>query len=268
LAREHLKHEGFETVELTESTQGHFSYRARRGKTQCQGEIDVDRGGRGERAIDDRVSCRIRDDACEPAHSGYCIRLGAWYDEGHSDENLTEAKDAQRALGFYTVACDSNHAAACNVVGLRHAEGRGTRVDADQAATMFERSCRLGHARGCFNLALCHHHGKGVATDPGKAVQLYRRACDEGVPAACYNLGVCHRDGIGTATSPEDAASLFAKACDAGYLVSCVNLGVMRAGAAGVQQDLVAAKKLFRISCNGGLEEGCEGLRRLAGLSP
>ena len=267
LAREHLRGEGLDGIELHrhESNDGSFAYTAGRNGDRCTGRILVARGS-GSTAINDRMTCRPPASACTPEAPQACYRLGLLHDHGDDGVLDPTPPNATLAADYYGRACDGGLGVACNLLGLRRTEGRGVAVDLAEAARLFARSCQAGHGRGCYNLALSLHHGRGIAPNMVRAAELYAEACEQGVASACYNLGVCQRDGLGLPPSPPRAAEAFARACAGEQLQGCVNLGVMLTLGEGVAEDHPRAADLFRRACNGGLSAACDGLAELEKL--
>lgn len=90
-----------------------------------------------------------------------------------------------------------------------------------KAREYFSLACDSGFARACNNLGVLYRGGLGVAQDLARAKSLYAKACDGREPLGCYNLAFMYAFGIGVNQNMPLARSYFGKACDLGSVESC-----------------------------------------------
>jgi hypothetical protein len=112
-----------------------------------------------------------------------------------------------RLLQLETAYCADNSGWACNELGGHYAEGRITAADPDRALAFFSRACELRYQPGCLNLleppALVHaaprafdlrlllrEGGPNLLQMPEPA--LYARACDHNWTFACDRVSRSH----------------------------------------------------------------------------
>lgn len=81
-----------------------------------------------------------------------------------------------RALKDYQIACDGQHALACNEAGTMIMFNWTIAADPVSATRYFRLACEGGAKAGCSNLAFAYVHGRGVAQSNARAIEYYRRA--------------------------------------------------------------------------------------------
>jgi len=77
------------------------------------------------------------------------------------DENGKEPppRDYHKALHFYTLACDGNHAEGCQSAGIMYYYARGVPTDTKKAKELFGKACDGGVTDGCSNYAILEKKG-------------------------------------------------------------------------------------------------------------
>ena len=105
-----------------------------------------------------------------------CHMVGEHYKKGSF-----VPKNLEKAVYFFTKACDGNQEDACQLLGYLYWKGEGVVTqDFAKAHTYFERACNLKSDVGCTRLAAMFETGDGLPADREKAKKLYKKACDLG----------------------------------------------------------------------------------------
>ena len=156
--------------------------------------------------------------SCELGANNGCFNTGFDYTHQQPPDNV-------KALRYFKLACDNDHAAACNEIGRIVGTGDGgQKVDFAVANEMFEKSCNLGDAQGCANLGIMYDQGSGVKQDATKARELYEKGCEGKISNACFNLGLFREKGLGGKKDIAGAKSAYTEACDQGDDDACKKL--------------------------------------------
>ena len=135
--------------------------------------------------------------------------LGRCYQNGEGVE-----KDLKKAVQYYTLAANQEHAnARCNL-GRCYQNGKGVEKDLQKAVEYYtlaanqedaetqnraicENGEGVGNADAQCNLGRCYESGQGVEKDLKKAVQYYKLAANQGHLFAQNNLALCFEKGVG-----------------------------------------------------------------------
>jgi hypothetical protein len=133
-------------------------------------------------------------------------------------------RPSPEALARATASCDRGAVAACNNLGVLHAQGRGVPKDLVRAAALYQKACDGGAAIACTNVADLLASGEGVAGDDLRAAGLYLRACDAGEPNGCRGLGVLLAEGRGVGQDLARARTVLDTACKAKIAEACTRL--------------------------------------------
>lgn len=163
-----------------------------------------------------------------------------------------KAKDSERALSLYRMACEGG-------------SGRGCLYLAEQVPdklAYWKRACELGDDRfdstgpgtGCFNAA----EGTYKA-DPSGALGLYKKGCGQGFVDACER-------GARLANDQErytDAIALAQGGCTEKTAATCGLLGALVVLGKGVDRDVEKGMALLSRGCGAGDEEACRNKKQL-----
>ena len=119
--------------------------------------------------------------------------------------------------------CDEGNMVGCFNMGYMHMKGiRGATKDEDKALDYFTKACNGGDIDGCLNAGKYFEDGVDVNQDYTIASEFYIKSCDGGEAYACMLLGNLYRDGNGTLERDSTkAAAYYKKVCDHGYSEGC-----------------------------------------------
>jgi TPR repeat protein len=134
---------------------------------------------------------------CTGGYLFRCFEVGFMYDTGQG-----VAKDASRAVVFYSKACDGDSGLtpeqdlACSNLGLEYEHGTGVAQDFSKAVALFSKACDSGYCPyGCTNLGRSYEYGEGVAKDASQAAALYSKACKDGDDDGCKRQAALEEKG-------------------------------------------------------------------------
>ncbi|MFV0482394.1 MAG: tetratricopeptide repeat protein [Campylobacteraceae bacterium] len=110
-----------------------------------------------------------------------CITLGSLYQ--HSDIYLK--KDIQRAIMYYSKACDSGNVDSCNLVGSLYYNGAEVNTDYKKASEFLNKSCDMDSGFGCYWIGLFNKDGLGIEKNAELSNNYFKKACDLNYKQAC-----------------------------------------------------------------------------------
>lgn len=122
--------------------------------------------------------------ACSRGDGQACFALGDQLDRG-----VGVAKDAVKALRFYSRACDLRHGEACYRAGLQF-DTLSRAPDLPRAVGLYRRACDLKSGNGCFSLGMMYRLGNGVKRDEALGNALMDEGCKIGSAACRQTRGV------------------------------------------------------------------------------
>jgi TPR repeat protein len=97
-----------------------------------------------------------------------------------------------RAVKYYRLSAELNHAAAQNGFGIFLERGIGVHKNHLLAAQYYQRAAHQGHPDGANNFGFCLEHERGVEQNIELATESYKSAADYGHSEAKLN----HRRSI------------------------------------------------------------------------
>jgi TPR repeat protein len=162
------------------------------------------------------------------------------------------AKNAERAVGLLTRACDGGVGAACGNLADAYLSGGQIDKDVKKAAGLYARACGAGFASGCTAVGTLIHVDKLIAGDAASAFAQFRKGCDGGDPTGCIAVGHLALSGEGVDKDVVGAARAYKKACDVRDVRGCQGLAVI------YKQDPAGAQDVFRRACGIDLRD-CSG---------
>ncbi|HEY0230388.1 MAG TPA: tetratricopeptide repeat protein [Dokdonella sp.] len=152
------------------------------------------------------------------------------------------AADAGEAVYWYTLAGNSGHALAMNMVGRCHELGRGTPVNLELAAAWYRKAAQAGLDWGLYNYAQLLRRGQGVKPDRAQALALYRRAAALGHAKSMNLIGRYYDEGWEVERDPAVAIEWYRKAAIGGDFRGQTSYASILAA----QGELVAAAQWLR----------------------
>jgi len=158
-------------------------------------------------------------------------------------EGIGVPKDPAKALEYFTIAANGNHAEALFNLGVYYVTGLAGETNLTKAIECFKRSAEQNHPDALFNLAVHYTKGIGVDVDLEKASEYTKKASDLGQPEAEYNLAVMYATGTGVAKDQEAAAQHFLNVAEQGFPSAQANIGVYYLEGIGIKQDVKEAEK-------------------------
>ncbi len=145
-------------------------------------------------------------DDCASRVAGACVQLGQAYFRGDGIP-----KDLDRALEFFSRACDGEDTKGCGLL-----IGYGWRADGKvsaRAVALLSAACNGGKAEDCHSLGRAHAWGLGAPKDEMRGAELYKQACDSGFGSGCVSLAYAYKRGEGVTKDLSHAAQLFEQSC-------------------------------------------------------
>lgn len=125
-------------------------------------------------------------------------------------------RDLVEGLHWHTLAANSGHAFAMNMVGRCHELGQGTPANAELAAAWYRKAAASGSLWGMYNYANLLATGRGVAHDQAQAFALYRRAAELGHAKSMNLVGRYYEEGWEVERDPAQALDWYRKSAEAG----------------------------------------------------
>jgi len=108
-------------------------------------------------------------------------------------------KNMQRALAWYRVAADKDHAIAQNNLGVFYEQGIEVRKSYRTAAKWYKKAAEVGYPYAQYNLGVLYLEGKGVKKNKDEAIYWLQIASLQGVKQASEIL-----DKLGEQAAPKD----------------------------------------------------------------
>ena len=133
-------------------------------------------------------------------------------------------------------------------IGVRYADGVGTKADLKTAAEWFERAASAGLAPAQYRLAAMYERGLGVGEDLGQARTWYAAAAEKGNIKAMHNLAVSVSGRDGSTPDYKLAAKWYAEAAAYGLPDSQFNLAILAEHGLGMKKDPAEAYKWFSLA--------------------
>jgi localization factor PodJL len=155
-------------------------------------------------------------------------------------------------------AAANGEAKAQYIVGIRYADGQGTKRDLKAAATWLERAAEAGLAPAQYRLAAMYERGVGVGKDLDKARSWYMAAAVKGNVKAMHNLAVSVSGREGGDPDYTLAAKWYGEAAAHGLADSQFNLGILAEHGLGTAKDLEEAYKWFSLAARKGDKEAAK----------
>lgn len=134
------------------------------------------------------------------------------------------------------------------VIGVRYADGTGTKRDMKMAARWLKPAAKAGLAPAQYRLAAMYERGLGVGQDPDQAQSWYAAAAESGHVKAMHNLAVSVSGRDGSTPNYTLAAKWYGKAAAHGLADSQFNLGILAEHGLGGPKNLVDAYKWFSLA--------------------
>ncbi|WP_455210937.1 SPOR domain-containing protein [Kaarinaea lacus] len=100
----------------------------------------------------------------------------------HSGKGVT--KNMKRALAWYRVAADNDHAIAQNNLGVFYEQGIEVRKSYRSAAKWYKKAAEVGYPYAQYNLGVLYLEGKGVKKNKDEAIYWLQIASLQGVKQA------------------------------------------------------------------------------------
>lgn len=160
--------------------------------------------------------------------------------------------DYDAAFPVIRAAAEAGNAAALNMLGAAHEEGRGVPQDSALALSYFERAAKGGEVRARHNLGSLHANGSGtVPQDRKRAKREFRLAAAAGYAPSMTALGQL----LETQEPPDltGAADWYEKAHEAGDAVATANLANAHVTGKGRSENWVRARLLYTEAASKGL---------------
>lgn len=146
-------------------------------------EIRVDEAQRLAKSVLTTLEQRAQDDGEAP------YLLGRLYATG-----IGVAKDPARAVRFYQLAANRDHAFAVSNLGVHYYHGDGVAKDLTEARKLWQRAGRRGSVNAQFNLGLCYDLGHGIKENKRAAEHRFKIAARKGHTDAMQRLAVRELD--------------------------------------------------------------------------
>lgn len=146
-------------------------------------------------------------------------------------------------------AAFSGNVDAAYAVGVRYAEGLGTKADAQAAEKWLAYAVSKGSAPAAYRLGSLYEH---TARNLKEAQRFYAWAAEQGNVRAMHNLGVIYSQGLDGRPDWDNAIKWFRKSADMGQTDSQYNLGVIYARGLSGQSDPAEAWKWFALAASQG----------------
>ncbi|MBI3436486.1 MAG: SEL1-like repeat protein [Proteobacteria bacterium] len=175
--------------------------------------------------------------------------------EEHSD---VQALPQALAGAKLRTAAAAGDAAAFYEIGLRFAEGRGTRANHEEAVRWLARAADQGLAPAQFRLGSLYEKGIGVKKSLVEAQRLYLAAANKGNAKAMHNLAVLYAEGLDGKPDYRNAVHWFRKAAAHDVSDSQYNLGVLYARGIGVDHNLPESYKWFTLAAEHGDQDAAK----------
>jgi localization factor PodJL len=150
-------------------------------------------------------------------------------------------------LGLRKAASEGD-ATAQYEIGVRYADGKGTKRDAKKAAEWLARAGRGGLAPAQYRLAAMYERGIGVDKDLDKARAWYKAAAERGNVKAMHNLAVSVSGRNGSTPDYATAAKWYGQAAAHGLADSQFNLGILAEHGLGMTKNLSDAYKWYALA--------------------
>ncbi|XP_050402483.1 cytochrome c oxidase assembly factor 7 [Patella vulgata] len=156
-------------------------------------------------------------------------------------------KEFEKAGKVYKTNCDQNkHNQSCFKYGVYSLTGKGgVETDAEKALEYFTNACNLDYSPACHNAGLIHASKKlNTKYDMSKAVEYFENACSKNSVSSCYQLSGIYIQGRDEMEKDlKKAYDYSLKACKLGHVYSCSNLSQMYKKGEGVEKDEKLAEK-------------------------
>lgn len=138
------------------------------------------------------------------------------------ESGLMNEDNARRYLESIVPSCDRGDPQSCYELGIFLVdESLPYKRRPDKAITYWSKACEKNHANACLMLADAYYRGQGTPTDYFKSSKILRRICDKKISTACYNLGVQYEKGEGVRQDITEAQELYGLSCDYGFQSGC-----------------------------------------------
>jgi len=168
--------------------------------------------------------------------------------------------------GSFEQACEAGNRVACHNVGLMYDYGDGNVLENDNKAIEFyTKACDKNYYESCSRAAFLYEEGKDVKVDMKQAFKLYAKACGGDHGLACHNVAVYYSKSDNKALK-NIAINFYDKACDNGYADSCIYMGRFYRDSKSLTHDYIKAKERFNRACELNSALGCKEVRILEGL--
>jgi TPR repeat protein len=131
------------------------------------------------------------------AYQGYAKAQATLAWMFHTGKGVT--KNMKRALGWYRVAADNEHAIAQNNLGVFYEQGIEVRKNYRTAAKWYKKAAEVGYPYAQYNLGALYLEGKGVKKNKDEAIYWLQIASLQGVKQANALL-----EKLGTQAAPKD----------------------------------------------------------------
>lgn len=175
-----------------------------------------------------------------------------------NSENLAKKSLAQQyKLEILQSNCTNLHdIASCGKAG-QSAQELGL---IDKAIKFYTIACEKGDVNYCVKLGNLYENGAlNLEKNPQKAILIYDKACKKNSKFGCKAAG----DFFFKRFAYESALEYFNKACAIGEIHSCFEIAKMFENGVGVKKDKNLAYKIYTTICFRGDENGCKKMQEL-----
>jgi TPR repeat protein len=159
------------------------------------------------------------DDVFDAANSWYL--LGFCYYEAIG----VEQQDKMKAVHYYKLAFEKNHALAQCALGNCYDVGDGVKQNIPKALSYYELSADQGFPVAQSNVGMCYEYGEGCTIDLEKAIRYATLAAEQGYVDALYNLSMYYFYGKGVPLDPARGVQYCQQGADLGDLECLYILG-------------------------------------------
>lgn len=164
-----------------------------------------------------------------------------------------EKKDYNKAIAYFTKACNSGNDDACLKIHEYYRDNHKDQTKEEEsykkARAIWTKKCNSGNADSCKTVGYYDNdNGDHAKADEfyEKAKAIWIKACNSGNAEGCNELGEFYDDGREDGSK---AIEYYSKACSMGNASSCSSIANMYQFARGVKVNLMLAKEYHTKGC-------------------